>query len=398
MPSKRTRARTRRRNTNALHGTIRVLHERKDRLASGDVLMSRIDAPLTGADLRAAREKLGWDLDAVASGLRIRRPFLEAIEDGRMSDLPGPAYAIGFVRTYAAALGLDQEEMARRFRAEAGNLVARKTDLAFPEPVPERGVPAGAVVLIALVLGIGGYVAWHRWSARTDMTADTVAPVPARIEAEVALPPPVSPPSVSPPSAPPAPAAMAPALSPAAPPASSTPGTGIASVPAPDPLPSSSPQQTAALPPVTVPGPARITLPGGQPQSLAVAPPPIVVTPPPASIPPSSAAAAVPPIAADRLVIRAKGDSWINIRDRQGQVLLNRVLKAGESWTAPEADLAALVMTTGNGGGTEILVDGTPVASLGASGAVRRDISLDPERLRDMPPPAARPAAPPQPQ
>jgi cytoskeleton protein RodZ len=131
-----------------------------------------------------------------------------------------------------------------------------------------------------------------------------------------------------------------------------------------------------------------------------VAPPPVMVIPTPA-IPPSSAAAAMPPpaVPVERVVIRAKGDAWINIRDRAGQVLLNRILKAGESWTAPVADLASLTMTTGNAGGTEIVLDGTPIAALGGNGAVRRDIPLDPDRLRELPaPPAPRPAAPTQPQ
>jgi cytoskeleton protein RodZ len=36
---------------------------------------------------------------------------------------------------------------------------------------------------------------------------------------------------------------------------------------------------------------------------------------------------------------------------------------------------------TGNAGGLEIVVDGKPIPPVGAVGAVKRDISLDPERL-----------------
>lgn len=337
--------------------------------------MSQSEAPRTGADLKAARESLGWDLNEVASGLRIRRPFLEALEQGRTSDLPGPAYAIGFVKAYASALGLDAEEMARRFRAEAGEVIDRKTHLVFPEPVPERGVPAGAVVLIALVLGIGGYIGWHRYSARTDTVAEAVPPVPARLDTATTRPR--------------APEASAP----------------VVAAPAPGGIPSA----TVATPAAPAPGVATVTVAPATPQAepaapviaaTPMAPPPVVVVPTPA-IPPSSAAAAMPPPASagERVVIRAKGDAWINVRDRAGQVLLNRVLKAGESWTAPTPDLASLSMTTGNAGGTEIVLDGTPIAALGGNGAVRRDIPLDPDRLRDLPaPPAPRPAAPPQPQ
>ena len=121
-------------------------------------------AARVGADLRAARERLGWTLPAIAAHLRIRLPYLEAIEDGRTEALPGNAYAVGFLRAYAQALGLDPDEITRRFRAEAGE-VNRKTELSFPVPVPERGMPAGAVVLIGAVLAVLAYVGWYHFQA-----------------------------------------------------------------------------------------------------------------------------------------------------------------------------------------------------------------------------------------
>ena len=89
--------------------------DRKSKLAESRSMVSPLfdgddglsDAPRVGADLRAARHRLGWELPEVAAGLRIRLPYLEALEDGRIVDLPGNAYALGFLRTYATALGLD---------------------------------------------------------------------------------------------------------------------------------------------------------------------------------------------------------------------------------------------------------------------------------------------------
>ncbi|MDE2574614.1 MAG: helix-turn-helix domain-containing protein, partial [Rhodospirillales bacterium] len=172
-----------------------------------------------GSDLRAARERLGWSLPAIAAHLRIRLPFLEAIEDGRMRDLPGNAYALGFVRTYAQSLGLDPDDVARRFRAEAAD-INRKTELTFPAPVPERGVPAGAVVLLGAVLMIGAYVGWYRMSASRQPAADAVQKVPAHLAALVPSPKPPTPATPSPaaaPTAPPAPAGAT--AAPATPPA-----------------------------------------------------------------------------------------------------------------------------------------------------------------------------------
>ena len=97
-----------------------------------------------------------------------------------------------------------------------------------------------------------------------------------------------------------------------------------------------------------------------------------------------------------RVVLRAKADSWMQVRDRQGIVLLNRVLRAGETWPAPPK--LSLLLTTGNAGGTEILVDGKVTVSLGADGVVRRDMALDADAVRDgklavVPPVAAKPVA-----
>ena len=92
-------------------------------------------APKAGADLRAARERLGWPLPDAAATLRIRAAYLTALEDGDLSQLPGNAYALGFLRSYARALGLDPEEMLRRFKAEAAE-VSQRTELSFPAPVP----------------------------------------------------------------------------------------------------------------------------------------------------------------------------------------------------------------------------------------------------------------------
>ncbi len=57
-------------------------------------------APKAGADLRAARERVGWSLSEMADGLRIRYQYLEALEDGRINEVPGNSWhALGFMRT-----------------------------------------------------------------------------------------------------------------------------------------------------------------------------------------------------------------------------------------------------------------------------------------------------------
>ena len=51
--------------------------------------------PTVGALLQASRQRLGEELTDVASMLRIRLPYLVAIEAGRHQELPGATYAVG---------------------------------------------------------------------------------------------------------------------------------------------------------------------------------------------------------------------------------------------------------------------------------------------------------------
>ncbi len=286
-------------------------------------------AARVGAELRAARNRLGWALPDVAATLRIRLPYLQAIEDGRVADLPGNTYAVGFLRTYASALGLDAAEAARRFRAEAQE-VNRKTELEFPAPVPQRGVPVGAVVLLGLLLTAGAYVAWYRISGDTRSTAEVVPAVPDR---------------------------LAPLADRAAPP--SNPSPQVASI-----LP----------PPPPMAPPARPTGPAAVAPAAPVADPPMLPPAPAAATPPAAAAPAPTPDV-PHLLIRATSDAWIQVRERQGAILLSRLMRGGESWPVPRG--AKLLMTTGNAGGTELVVDGVAAPALGPSGALRRDVPLD---------------------
>lgn len=80
-----------------------------------------------------------------------------------------------------------------------------------------------------------------------------------------------------------------------------------------------------------------------------------------------------------RITVRAKNDSWIQVREADNTLLITRILRAGDSYRVP--NLKGLRLMTGNAGALEILVDGKPVAPIGLFGVVRRRVLLDPERL-----------------
>jgi cytoskeletal protein RodZ len=71
-----------------------------------------------GAALAAARDSLGLSLEAISETTRVRVRHLEALESGRIDQLPSRPFTIGYVRAYAKALGLDADATAARFRTE----------------------------------------------------------------------------------------------------------------------------------------------------------------------------------------------------------------------------------------------------------------------------------------
>jgi cytoskeleton protein RodZ len=90
------------------------------------------------------------------------------------------------------------------------------------------------------------------------------------------------------------------------------------------------------------------------------------------------------------VVIRVRGESWVQIRDNPGnRVLMDRVLRAGEIIEIPNRP--GIVLTTGKAENLEILLDGQDVDPFGGPG-VRRNIALEPDRLRQPPTQANTPA------
>jgi cytoskeleton protein RodZ len=292
-------------------------------------------AARVGADLRAARQRLGWSLPDVAAGLRIRQTYLEALETGRTADLPGNAYALGFLRAYGGALGLDGDDLSRRYRAAASD-AARKPELSFPVPAPERGIPAAAVVLVSCLLAIGAYIGWYRISGDAKSPAEAPAPLPAHLTSLAEqTPPPAPPPQAAAPAATPSPASPPPSLAP----------SSAAAMPAP-----------------------ALTLPPAQQAAMA---PPV-----PAAIPPVPSVPVQP-----QIVLRAKGNVWVMVKDKSGAVVLNRTLRPGDTWPVPQKP--DLTMTLGNASMAELLVDGTVAPSFAASALPRRDFPLDPALIKD---------------
>jgi len=83
--------------------------------------------------LRKAREQRGYTLDDIQDLTKIRKRYLEAIEEGDYKVLPGSFYVRAFVKNYAEAVGLNAEEVLRLYQLELPH--TPMTDVSVQEPL-----------------------------------------------------------------------------------------------------------------------------------------------------------------------------------------------------------------------------------------------------------------------
>lgn len=375
-------------------------------------------SPQVGALLRASRLRVGEDLRDVSDILCIRYLYLEAIEECRYVDLPGNTYAVGFIRSYAEHLGLDGDEVVRRYRVEqTGGKSA--TDLAFPTPVQDSGVPKGAIVFIGVLIALLVYGGWYVTTTDESILSDLISPVPDHLKQLVAgedLP---GDASQSASNAPPVETTRD-----ETPPVAATEAatkeiedvvretTAAAQQMASDAGAAAQRNAEAAAEAVTPVDEATVE---STNQTVATAAEPaqnasettaetVNETTQPvtaedlnalvlrqatgvsgqvtAPSPPQSAARTSGETASTSgVAISATSSSWVEIRNpANGDIVFTGLMSAGSVFNVPDTD--GLTLDTGNAGALDITVDGTAVPKIGGVGAVRKNVSLDADRLK----------------
>jgi len=132
-----------------------------------------------GGRLCAAREAAGLTLEQVAAETKIPMRMLASIEADNYAALPAKAYATGFTRTYAKALGLNGEALVAEVRKELDQAdQAEQRGAAQFEPGDPARVPtarlAWAAAVVALIVLVVGLMLWQTHYA----PAVTLPPLP----------------------------------------------------------------------------------------------------------------------------------------------------------------------------------------------------------------------------
>jgi cytoskeleton protein RodZ len=164
-----------------------------------------------GSELREAREQRGISLREISERTKIRQSVLRAIENDHFEGLPGSVIMRGFLKLYAREVGLDPDDVGRRYTAQAAESDAdaqsRTASLARGDAAHGhdslaqarvRRAVAGVLVAVALI-GVS-YLAWRR-SAEPPSDSRTVIPPAASAPAPASEPPGTQPAPTPPPAA-----------------------------------------------------------------------------------------------------------------------------------------------------------------------------------------------------
>jgi cytoskeletal protein RodZ len=286
-----------------------------------------------GKYLKKAREKKKLSLEQIASQTRIQETHLRALESEDFANLPAKVFAKGFVRSYAKALGLDEEEALQGFLETSGTFY----DQSQPEqPQPHTQVKLEAaprpsihwnLVVAALVVIAAGAV-WYG--------------LPKQQETPIALPEPEisSPAETTQEPIPPLSDSQE----------SIAPLTPVDSVPTP-------PSSPISVPAVPTPKPI---------------PPPVEAIPPTAPTPPGLE---IPADGSHTLEIEATQLTWVVVQSDK-QAPNEALLQPGQriTWKANKQFL----VTLGNAAGVVIRLNGETKGPFGKPGQVVRNIRLRP--------------------
>ncbi len=354
--------------------------------------------------MRGERATLGKSLLDVQRELKIKAPYIAAIENADPSAFESPGFIAGYVRSYARYLGMDPEWAYNTFCAEADFAVAHGLSIEASSVKPQRrdysgdplanpnasfvprgesvfaGIEPGAVGSVAALMALIGVIGFGGWAVLKEVQQVEFAPVEqsagalsnledfsganteiADITGGAGL---NTPPNVD---------ALDRLYRPQA--------LDVPVLVARDgPISTLDPRVVGVLadtgPSPTAPSLASPTL--GDPTGLAAAVDEAV------TLASAGTASSVQVFGADapEVAIFAVRPSWVRVQSADGSIIFEKILEAGERYVLPATELPP-VLRSGNAGSVYFAVNGTAYGPAGVGPSVVKNIELSSQALAD---------------
>jgi len=352
-----------------------------------------------GSTLKHARRLQGLKISDVSQHLRISVDYLSKLESGAFDQLPAPAYVTGFLRSYGQYVGLDPSTLVARYTALSAKAATIPTyKMPMSTRPPQRSAP-GIASMLVVCAGIA-YGGWY-WINGGDVN-DQMAMAPSEIVETPSIPAAMQDTlidqrvgsdvlnydqaqsqNLTAPSAQPKKVIAAKAVMPTPSAATADPAAETKNV-------------TVKMPAVASANPVEIVAAIIAPREPA-APPADVDTPvlsgdlaetqviTPVSQDGVTRLAENSAIAnlrdpAQEITIRAVAASWVEIVRDNGEEVMAKLMRAGDSYVV-EGN-TRLYLSTGNAGGLEIVIGSDDPRSIGETGQIVRDLPLVTDKLR----------------
>lgn len=293
-----------------------------------DVLQESMKAETVGRLFREERERRQLSVKDVSKELHIRQLYLSCIEEGRLSELPGYVYIVGFIKSYSRFLELNEGEMLRQLQ------LTTQSPAVYPNfmtsiPTKEQQMPSKKVLFGSLTLFFVFALLAYIYNNKTEELLADRDELPI-FELNKVIP---------------------------------------------EEAPENSPQAELSQVDASV---STVSL---SPLNFA----PVSSEAKVESQPISDS------VAAPEIMIIAVKDSWVQVMNSKGGSVYVRLMHAGERYTLPaiaqtgsQKDVSPYVLNTGNGGGVKISVDGQESKVLGENGKIMRGIVLSPEKVKEF--------------
>ena len=264
-----------------------------------------------------ARLNKGLTQEQAGTLLKVRVKIIKDFEDGEHIDLPGLAYKVGFVRSYARLLDLDGDLLVKEFK-ESLELTSFKEEYKFltPELNKNNFLPIGVVV--SVFIAILSYTGWY-YSDRSnkieqvsDQKTEEIFSKTAEIENNSYV---------------------------------------IIEENFSNNLPSSKTNDEKKVQELN----SKITLSDNKLESMI-------------SKNTELSATANERDPSTEMVLKATGNSWVEIEDMEGNILMTRLMRPGETYVVP--NINGLTFNTGNAGALSLSQGDVIVPKLGEVGEI----------------------------
>lgn len=280
-----------------------------------------------GQKLFRARDGLPVsDLEKISADLCIRPHLLMALEQDDFNKFPSACYAAGFLKNYAAYLGLNVAQIGAQYKKDfIGS--TKKVDLVFLEEEKKHTHGQQMIISMVLLTALVLYGVWYSMRAKDGMLLSSL-PDMSEVTSDI----------------------LAKAI-----------GDKQKTLP-------ENTETAEGLAEVTVLAITRATQEKDQGFNLVQK-----VNASPVDLETESRDFMAGQ--ADQVKLSVREDAWIRIIDTDREILVDRILLAGEEFSL--TNRKGLTLMTGNAGALSILVGDIVVSSLGRRGEIRDRISLD---------------------